>query len=527
MTGSIADEGNHYKLSLNATDCQTGKEWTRVDASANSRNQIIHALGEAGYELRSRLGEPKASLQDFNQPLDVATSASPEALEAFARGIKERNTKGDSAGLPFLRRAVDLDPQFAPAHERLGNTYWNLGERTLATGSFKRAFELRDRATKHSRFLIEGQYYGWVTGELEKAVGIYREWVKAYPREYLPHGGLSYYLRLQGKYQNAIDEGRESVRLNPYSYVPVFNLMSAEMAMEQPEEAKAAYDEARSRNVDTVLLRYMRYQVAFLQRDEASMQEQLTWAAEKPGAADLVMEQYYTDTYYGRFAKAREFSQQAIDAQKRGNNQDIAVLWTFGEALMEADSGNIRRADELLRPLDGLNMDQLTEAEGAMVFARAGRVTEAERLVAHLSQQFPLSTSLSSYYLPSIRAAIELAKGNPGGAITALEPADRRDYSMILYPRMYSVYLRGLAYLQLSEPHKAETEFQKIIDHPGIVQNCMIGALAHLQLARAQAMAGDKEAARESYQDFLTLWKDADPDIPIYRQAKAEYAHLR
>jgi tetratricopeptide (TPR) repeat protein len=392
----------------------------------------------------------------------------------------------------------------------------------LGTESFKRAFELHDRATKHDRFQLEGQYYGQVTDELEKSTGVFRKWASAYPREYLPHAYLGYVLRLRGEYQNAIDEAREAIRLNPDDYHPVFNLMLAEMALERPEEAKAAYDRALSHNLDSTILRWLRYEVAFLEHDEASMKEQVAWSAGKPSAQLLLDDESDTAAYYGRLVSARAFHRRAADAAKRENNQYQDVLRVVGEAQTEAEVGNVHRADELLRPLTGLDMDRFTLSSAAIALARANRVTEAESKAAQLSQLVPLSTTANNYTLPSIRAAIELSRDNPGGAVTALQPATRNAGTDLGYP----AYLRGLAYLRLAEPHEAQVEFQKLIDHPGIVGLCVTGALAHLQLGRAQAMADDKEAARKSYQDCLTLWKDADPDIPIYQQAKAEYAKL-
>ncbi len=526
VTGSIVDLGNRYKISLKATNCQTGKEWTKADVEADSRNQIVHALGEAGHRLRGKLGEPKASLRDFNQPLDIATSASVEALQAYTLGSREKERNGEAAAIPYLRRAVDLDPDFAKAHAVLAQMYANFGDGPTSRQSSKRAFDLRDRATQRDRFYIEGNYYGFVTGEVEKSTGAWRKLARAYPRDSVAHNNLSAYLREQGEYRNSIAEARESLRINPDNYAPYYNLMRSEMAMEQPEEAKAAYDEARSRNVDTVLLRDARYLLAFLQRDEAAMQEQVTWAEGKPGAAPLLGAQSVTETYFGRRAKARELAQRAMQAARRDNTEDMAAYWIASEALVEADIGNLHRADELMGHLVWLDKGQNIQVPVAMTMARVNRVTEAEDVAAHLSQQFPLSTGVSTVSLPSIRAAIELERGNPGGAITALQPEARLGYFTPL-PLLYPAYLRGLAYLQLAEPLKAQTEFQKIIDHPGIVVNSLIGALAHLQLARAQVMMGDKNAARKSYQDFLTLWKDADPDIPIYRQAKAEYAKLK
>ena len=533
LASSITDIGNRYKLELKAVDCETGTTLASTQAEAEQRNQIVRVLGEAGNRLRYQLGEPRTTLEKLNRPLDEATSSSPEALEAYSRAAKAQ-LQSPAAALPYLRRAVELDPNFAAAYAGLGVTYHNLGELGPASESLKKAFDLRDRATEQQRLAIQAHYYADVTGELDKVIQTYLEMERSRPGNWPNHNNLGeIYLKL-GEYEKSIAEENESLRLMPDSGQSYNNLMIAYLALGQLDESKATFDKARARNVDGSDMRATRYMLAFLQGDSATMQDQLTWATGKSGIEDVLLS-YQSDTegYYGRLGKTREFSDRAVESARQSNASETMAAWKAKEALLEAEIGNSARAQQSVAEVLAYSPGPDAEVMAALTLARANEVKQAQQLADKLAVAFPLDTLIQGYWLPTIRAAIELSRGNAERAVEAAQVAVTYELSSPSNPRsgtvgsMYPVYVRGLAYLKLGKGQKAAAEFQRMLDHPGIVGNFVTGALAHLQFGRAQAMMGNNQAARESYQGFLALWKDADPDIPIYKQAKAEYAKLQ
>ena len=525
VAGSIADRGNSYEIELRGVDCQTGKTFAKTAMEAKNREQVVKVLGDAGIELRREVGEPQSSLKKFNQPLDEATTSSLEALQSFAQSRIIQREKGDAESLPYLQRAVELDPKFAVAYCSLGDANYNLDAQGQAIENYKRAYALRDRGSARQRFYIEGSYFGLATGELEKAIPIYVKWTQTYPDDTAAHNTLSRHYRVVGRYNMAISEANESLRIRPKSYVPVNNLMFAYMAINRPDQAKSIFDDALSHGVDVLDLRSVRYLIAFLEGDEAAMQEQLVWMNGRPGARqDSLFLQSDEAAYHGRFRRARDLARRVLESSV---NDEGAESWGGSAALREAEVGNFGRAREAGVALESMPGRRVRLA-AAMVLARTGEIDQAQKLVEHLQQQFPLDTMMQNYLLPTIEAAIELQKKNPTKAIELLQitfPYELGTTQSSL-GNLSPAYVRGQAYLDAGMFRQAETEFQKMLDHPGIVLDDVTGALAHLQLGRAQVMMGDTAAARKSYQDFLTLWKGADPDIPIYKQAKLEYARL-
>jgi len=510
-------------------NCQTGETFARTETEAENRNEIVKVLGVAGNELRRKLGEPQASLQKFNEPLDEAASASLEALQAYAQGVETHIESGDFQAVRFFVRAVELDPNFAQAYGYLGMLYENLLENSLAIQTLNRAYELRNRVTKRERFMIEAAYYAIATGELEKSIPTLTEWIQSYPRDQMPPNVLSSVYILLGQYPKAAAQARESQRMLPHHYAVIGNLMTADIAMNHLAEAKTVSEEVRSHNLEASELSLNRYLLAFLQGDRVAMEEQAKFAMGKPGVENLLLSaQSDTEAYHGRFARARDFSQRAIESARHAGVPETAATWRANQALREALIGNPDRARKNAAEALELSHGTAVKAVVAFALAVAGDTGQAENLARELNRDRPLDIMIQNYWLPSIRAVIELHKNNPRKAIDILQVATpyelgSNEYSGDLHP----VYVRGLAYLQAGQGQLAATEYQKMIDHPGVICNFVSGALAHFQLGRAQAMMGDKEAARKSYQGFLTLWKDADPDVPIYRQAKAEYARLR
>ena len=530
LRGSIADNGNRYVIGLVAMDCQTGDTLASTAVEAENRDRVIHALGEAGTRLRTILGDSSASLEKFNRPLEVETTPLLEAMQAYTQG---QESKGAAEALQHLKRAVELDPSFALGHAYVGAYSMVLGRPSLAIPSFKKAYELRDRLSLRHRLWVEANYYMGVTGELEKAIQSFTEIIRTFP-ETAGRSQLGYTLRLLGRNEQAVAAERESIQFTPTDPYSVSDIMFSYMDLERPGEAQAAFDEARARNVDSEHLRAARYALAFVQGDQGAMSEQLTWAMGRPGFEDLLLSsQSDTEAYHGRLDKARALSQRAVDSAMRADGQETAAGWRAIEALREAELGNAAKARQVVAEALAMSSGRDVLTVAAMTLARAGDFSKSQKLGERLNREFPLDTMVQGYALPAIRATIELQENNPRRSIEILQtstPYELGSASLpgsAFLPNLFSIYLQGQAYLQAKQGQQAAIEFQKMLNHPSLMGNFITGALAHLQLGRAQAMMGDKDAARKSYQDFLTLWKDADPDIPIFKEAKAEYAKLK
>jgi hypothetical protein len=508
-------------------DCHSGKSLAKTELDAANRNEIVKTLGIAGADVRSKLGEPRASLQKFNKPLEEATSSSVDALRAYADTVKRKRLGGDvAANFSDLNHAVELDPNFAQAYAALGLSYLNVNLK-LSEENLRKAYELRERVTERQRLFIEAMYY-YALGQADKGIQVFSEWVKTYPTDFVAHNNLSSALIPVGQYQKAAAEALESIRLRPAAFAYV-NLVESYIGLSRLDEAKAALDEAQAQNLTDDNLNFQRYFLAFLRNDKPSMQEQLAWAKGKPGnEGKLLSAQADTEAYYGRFENARALSQQALDSAKHAGAPQSAAGWSLAEALREAEIGNTDRARQLAVEALSLSTQRDVQAAAALALARAGDRAQAQKLLEKLNQDYSQDTLMQNYSLPTIRAAIELEGDNPAEAIDVLKAA--MPYELGLpkgFAHLYPAYVRGQAYLKAGRGQEAVAEFQKILDHPGITLNEPIGALARLQLGRAQQMMGDKQAARKSYQEFLALWKDADADIPVLHAAKAEYAKLK
>jgi len=522
IVASIADAGNGFRIGLDAADCQSGKIVAGIRREVADQNQVVHVLGVAAAQLRRKMGEPEASLARFNKPLEEALSSSVEALQVGTLGYK-RHIVGDLEGaIPYYQRALELDPNLAPTYEGLGAAYVMLGKGSLAVPAFTKAYELRARMTEPSRLETEYLYYAWVTGEREKALSVLLQLVQTFPRNVTARVNLASCLAFLGQPGKAADEIREAARLQPTAFTYsewIYHSIDAERL----NEAQAALDEAAARKFDAVELQDDRIRLAFLQNDQRAMQEQWNQAMGRPDAYRFLLTRSYVEQYHGRFRRARELIQQAADMAP-----DTAAKPSYETALWEAESGDSARA----RQIAATALKTVGNRDGklylALAFARAGNTEQARKMADAIDQDSPLDTLVQNYRLPTIRAAMKLNANDPAGAIAALQPSLKYELSYnYSFNSLYPAYIRGLAYLQLAEGRLAAAEFQKLVDHRGLVGRDVIGALAHLQIARAQKMMGDEASARKWYEDFLALWKDADSDVPIYRQAKAEYAKLR
>ena len=534
VAGSIEILGSQYVLGLKAVNCQTGDTLAQQQVTASSKEKVLEALGEAASRLRGELGESLATVQKFDVPLEGATTSSLEALKSYSLGVKSLLETGPEASIPFYKRAIELDPNFAMAYANLGVVYGDLLEEPgQSAENISKAFDLRDRVSERERFAIMVDYYDNVTGELDKAVQTDEQWAQAYPRDAIPLNGLATVAEYLGQYEKLVAEELQVIQLIPGSAVDRSNLMEAYIALDRLDEAKITYQQALGRKLDGAFLHDDMYGVAFLEGNAEEMKQQAAWAFGKPGAEDILLSaQSDTEAFYGRLERARELSHHAIESARDSDKKETAALWQLNSALREVEFGNLERAREEVKAGLAIASTRDIQILSALALARAGDAARALAIVEELERQFPVNTVLTRYWLPSIRAYIEIDRGNPAEALTLLKPAAPYDLADpqpqfeeggLLYP----AYVRGLAYLILHRGNEAATEFQKFRDHRGVVVNTLLTPLAHYQLARSLSMGGDAAGARKAYQDFFALWKDADPDIPIYKQAKAEYAKLQ
>jgi eukaryotic-like serine/threonine-protein kinase len=526
LDGSIATLGSQYVLEIQAMNCLTGDVLAGEQAIAASKEQVLKALDGAAAKLRARLGESLSSVQKFDTPIERATTPSLEALQAYSAGRKTMVGKGDSAAaVPFFNRAIQLDSKFAMAYAALGNAYSNLAEVGLATNNISRAYELRGPVSEQERFYIESHYFQIGTGNLEKARRVYEIWTQAYPRDVGPRTNLAIIYSLLGNYEKSLAMATEAVAISPDSQ-SYANLVDAYIFLNRLDQARTIATEAQSKKLDSPALRIYLYVISFLQKDVAGMQQQVAWAAGEPGLEDtLLSNEADTAAFSGELQEAREFSRRASAAAERADEKETAASYEVNAALREALFGNAREAKNRSAAALALSTDRDTQYGVALALAF---VHDGPRAVArsnHLAEQFPEDTAVQYCYLPTIRALLALGQNDSSKAIEALRPAS--PYELGAAGSLYPAYARGQAYMAAGEGAEAAIEFQKVHDHPGVVQNGPIGALVHLELARAYALQGDMAKSRVAYQNFLTLWKDADPDIPILKEAKAEYAKLR
>jgi tetratricopeptide (TPR) repeat protein/predicted Ser/Thr protein kinase len=531
LSGSIASLGSHYDVAIKALNCRSGDILAATNAEAESREQVLQTVGEEVSTLRGKLGESLASIKKFDKPLEEATTSSLEALQAYTEGDRLAREQSDTAAVPFLKRAVELDPNFARAFASLGVRYNNLGQASLAIQSVKKAYELRDRVSEREKYYISCTYFTLATGELEKSIQQYELWIRDYPRDYVAATNLGVNYFTLGQFERAAAITRQALDLEPGSILGYNNLGVAYFSMNRLDEAKSAFDEALARNLDGPYLRQSIYYLNFLRQDTASMQQQVTWAMGKPGAEDILLSsESDTQAYRGRLQKARELSLQAENSALRNDSKETAAFWQGNAALREAEFGEITEARQRAQQALALAPGRDVWVEAGLALARAGDIAEAEQQADHLNREFPLDTLVQNYWLPAIRASIELDRKNTEKAITFLQPAlpyELADPPPFAAGTMYPAYLRGQAYLSAGKGAEAATEFQKIIDHPGVIVNFPLGALAHLGLARARALSGDVGGARTAYQDFFAVWKDADPEIPVLKRARSEYDKLK
>ena len=523
VAGSISSLGSQYVISLNAVNCNNGDSLAKEQAQAAGKEDVLRALGKAATSLRGKLGESLSTVQKFDTPVEQATTSSLEALQAYSLGQKTISVKVDYvAAMPFFQRAIRLDPNFAMAYARLGVVYWAIGETRQGVENGRKAYELREHVSEREKFDIESRYY-YVLGDLEKARQVDELWAQTYPRDRGPRISLGYTYGMLGQFDKGLAEIREAHRLEAGALTYV-NLVRAYLPLNRLEEARTTAEEAQAKKLDSPRLRSYLYDLAFLQNDAEGMAQQVAWSMGKPGAEDVLLnKEAYTAGYFGRPGRARELSLRAMALAERTERMETAATYEADAALREALFGNAVEARQRATAALRLSTGWPVQYEAALALAFAGDAARAQALADDLGKRFPEHTIVRFSYLPTIHAQLALIRHDSSKAIEVLQAATPYELGSILYP----VYVRGEAYLAAHQGGGAAAEFQKILDHRGIVKSQPIGALAHLGLARAYALQGETPKARTAYQDFFALWKDADPDIPILQQAKAEYAKLK
>ena len=530
LAGSISRLGSQYVVGLEAVTCGSGDTLAKEQAEATSKEDVLKALDKAASGLRSKLGESLASVQKFDVPVE-ATTPSLEALKAFSIGMTTFRTQGDTEAIPFFKRAIELDPNFATAYASLGVAYSNLGQSSLSAENLKKAYDLRERVSERERYRISSAYYDLATGEEEKAIQAYESWAQSYPRDMVPSANLGGIYNTLGQYEKAVPKVQESLRLEPNAATGYALLAGDYLALNRLDEAKAALEQAQGHKLDGLGLRAAMYSLAFLRDDVAEMERAVTWGAGRPGEEDVMLStQSDTEAYYGRLGKSKEFSRRAVDSAIRADSKETAAFWEVNAALREAEFGNTAAAKEGVGAALALAPGRDVRVVAALALARVGETARAKAIMEDLEKSYPINTMLKVYWLPTMRAAMELNGDNSAQSLILLEaaaPYELGNPPPFQIGTLYPAYLRGHAYLAAHNGNAAAVEFQKLLNHRGIVLNFPLGALAHLGLARAYALSGDAAKAKTAYQDFFALWKDADPDIPILKEAKAEYAKLQ
>jgi DNA-binding winged helix-turn-helix (wHTH) protein/Flp pilus assembly protein TadD len=524
LDGSIAKLGTEYVLGVRAVNCRTGDRLCDLQTTVASKELVLKALGDITGQLRTKLGESLSTMQKFDTPIEEATTSSLEALQAYSIGRETMVQKGESAAcVPFFQQAVRLDPSFAVAYAALGNAYSNLGETGLAAANIRKAYELSAHVSEHERLYIESHYYQFVTGDLIKASRIYELWAATFPSDEAPRTNLGLIYSDLGRFDRSLELAKEAVRVGSHDGQSYANLVNAYVSLNRPDEANAVAAQAMAENLDSSALRLYLYDAASLQQNSAGMQKQITWASGEPGVEDDFLNNEANNlASSGQLARAKELTDRAADAARRVDEKETAAGYELDEAQREAEFGNDTEARRSAGTALSLARDRDTKYGAAVALALCGVTDRAQSLANEIDKEFPDDTVVQYLYLPTIRGAMALKQKDPGRSLQVLKAA--RPYEMGLAAGLLPVYIRGLAYLEAKDGEKAVLEFQRIIDHPGAVINAPIGPLARLQMGRAYLIQGKPAQAKLAYEDFLNQWKNADQDIPILRDAMAEYA---
>jgi tetratricopeptide (TPR) repeat protein len=531
IEGSISSLGSQYVVGLKAVNCRSGDVLADEQATASGKEQVLKALGAAATKIREKLGESLISVQKYDAPAENVTTPSLEALQAYSLGYQAHVVRNDyAAAIPLFQRAISLDPNFAMAYAELGSNFSNVGEIARAAESTRKAYELRERVSEREKFYIVSHYEFFVSGNLEAARKANALWAETYPRDAAPVGLLnSIYMNL-GDYDKSLTMAQQGMKLRPDAGISYTNLVISYLMVNRLDEARATAEQAQAHSLDNPLIHMNLYAIDFLQHDAAGMKREAAWLTGKLGFEDAL---FYTESdtaaYGGQFAEARELTRRASDSAQRADEKETAAGYEAEAAMRDALVGNMSQAKQQAQAALALSNGRDVEAISAVALGLAGNSPQAARLADDLAKRFPEDTIVQFNYLSTIRAAMALQAGGGAKAVQALAaaaPYELGSPAQTLNVALYAVYVRGEALVAEHQGSAAAAEFQKILDHPGVVGNEPIGALAHLGLGRAYALSNDSAKSRAAYQDFLALWKDADPDLPVLKESKAEYSKL-
>jgi eukaryotic-like serine/threonine-protein kinase len=523
LAGSISNLGSHYVLGLYALNCQTGDALARGEVEATGKEQVLKTLDQAATNLRENLGESLSSIQKFATPIEQATTPSLEALKAFSLAQAQRAKGADAEAIPLFNHAIELDRNFALAYAKLAFAYLNVGEGERAAEAARKAYELRDRVSELEKFYIVGGYYSIVTGELDKDMEAGRLWIQTYPRDWTPRNTLAIEYTWVGKFDQAIEESREALRLNPNHAYPYGTLGWVYLNLGRYDEAKAIFERASKEKVDYGLDHAGLYAIAFIQGDTGEMQRHAGWGKGTPDEAWLLLNQGQAAAFSGELTESRKIFTQAVGKSQEYNLKESAALYAAMESENEADCGNYKQARQ--RALAALAISRGHDAVSnvAIALAASGDKGQTKLLVQELTTRFPKDTWVNHLVLPVINAEFDIQQGDAAHAIQALKATAPFDSGIVGFRPLY---VRGQAYLRLGQGKEAAAEFQKILAHRGYDPFSPLYSLARLGMARALALQAPVASARIAYQDFFALWKNADPDILLLKEARAEYAKI-
>jgi DNA-binding winged helix-turn-helix (wHTH) protein/tetratricopeptide (TPR) repeat protein len=535
LEGSIASLGSQYVLGLRATNCRTGDILDQEQMQAARKEDVLSALSQIATRFRTRIGESLATLEKHDTPLAEATTSSLEALKAYSAALKVMSSTGSAAALPLFKRAIEIDPQFAMAHAWVGRMYGDIDESDLSAESTGRAWQLRDRASDREKFWITAAFYTQVTENLEKAQQTCEVWAQTYPRDASPHDMLSGIIYpVIGKYEQAVEEAKKAIELDPDLAISYYLLASNYESLDRLGEAENTLQRASDRKLQIPDFLILRYDIAFLRDHKAEMEREAALGEGKSGVEVWIAnKEAFALAYSGHLQEARRMSRRAVELAQQSGQRERAALWEIGAAVREAFFGNAPEARRSTIAALALSKDREVEYGAAIALALSGDSSQSQTLAKDLERRFLEDASVRFSYMPVLRALLAVKRREPAMAVELLQVAVPHELgaprSSIhgFFGALYPVFVRGEAFLAAHQGAEAVAEYQKILDHRGIVVSDPVGALVHLELGRAYALSSDKAKARAAYQQFLAFWKDADPDIPILKHAKAEYAKLQ
>jgi hypothetical protein len=535
LEGSIATLGTEYVLGLRATNCQTGEVLDQQQAEAPRKEDVLKVLSEMAVRFRTRAGESRAMVVKHNTPLETATTSSLEALKAYSSAMKISLVEGWTPAIPLLNRAIEIDPEFAVAYAFRGFMYAAVGDTARAVEDTKRAYNLRDHATDSERFFIMALYERDVTGNMERARQTLELWSQTYPREWKAPGLISGFAApATGRFEQGLHATEQALAIDPEFVLVYGNRAYLYCYLDRFKEAEAALKRATDAGLSMPEIFIERYYLAFLRGDSDGMAKAVSDARENAGAEDWMLhEQALVAARAGQLRRSRDLSARAVTLALQAGHKERAGMFQAGNAVVESWYGVPRAAARSAQAALALSHARAGQCPAAVALAMSGDVSASEKRAADLNRRYPEDTSVQSNYLPALRGLCALGRRQPDDAVEALQSAIPNELGVpaidfnMSYGGLYPAHVRGLAYLAKHDGNAAAAEFRKVIGHRGIVLADPVGAFARLQLGRALALSGDKVKAKAAYEDVLALWKDADPDIPLYRQAKAEYAKLK